>query len=197
MKKMRKTIVLSLALALHCLVLPAQTQADSSSDYESKAVGFDGWRTIGIEYLPSRCYYPRDSKRSSESFEGFAINYTSATNITRKVPLFFEWGIGAQLSVMNSGCDVNGNKYKKYASLKATVSLVYDINLSNSVHLDPFAGVHFRVNGEDDRFQFGLQAGVKVRTNGFFVGVGYGKDLDVFDNFRTIKEWKLMAGFVI
>ncbi len=54
----------------------------------------DGWKTLGVEYLPGSFSYDG----VSESFTGWAINYTRANSVTQSAPLFLEYGLGVQYS---------------------------------------------------------------------------------------------------
>ena len=170
-----------------------------------------GWSTFGFEYLPSSFSF----KHNSESFSGFAVNYTNATSVTQSIPLFIEWGIGAQFSNYSEEDDLTIH----YASIKVPLNIVYDFQIPNtSINLDPYIGLKFRGNvwGEwkdeyndesynlfdkDEvdwkRFQIGWNLGMKVRFGDkFFLGVGYGSDFSEMAEDMKINETSLSLGFV-
>jgi len=170
---------------------------------------YNGWKTFGIEYLPSNWSGDGDS----ESFTGLAINYTQAISLTQSIPLFLEWGLGAQYSSKS----VDDNKIH-YASVKAPINLIYDFQIPNTnINIDPYVGIKLRGNvwGEykddyedesynlfsDDldwkRFQIGGQLGVKARFNNkFFIGFGYGFDFNEIAEDTKVNELSISAGLV-
>lgn len=161
-----------------------------------------------MEYLPSNFKYDGHS----ESFSGFAVNYTQAISITQSAPLFIEWGLGAQWSTKSEN-DIKMN----FVSMKVPLNLVYDFQIpGTNINLDPYVGINLRGNvwgevkndnydtkydlfdsdeGDCNRFQFGGHLGVKARfNNSFFVGVGYGFDFNEFDEDTKINELSLSLG---
>ncbi len=169
----------------------------------------DGWKTLGVEYLPGSFSYDG----VSESFTGWAINYTRANSVTQSAPLFLEYGLGVQYSYKSED-DGTIN----YVSLKVPVNLIYDFKIPNTnINLDPYVGLKLRYNvwGEynDDyynesynlfgdksdgkRFQIGAQIGVKARFNNkFFVGIGYGFDFNEIAEDMTVNELSISTGIV-
>lgn len=208
---MKKVLLLAF-MAVMGLQTQAQIVSSRSSMVTREVVDRGGWSTFGIEYLPSTFKGDGDS----ESFNGLALNYTNAISITQSVPLFIEWGVGAQWSFKSK------DKVKlNMISAKVPVNVIYDIALPNStIHIDPFVGLKFRANiwgqekyesksysetinlfdsdeGDCKRFQMGMQAGVKFRFDrSFFLGVGYGFDFLEFADHVKINEFKIMAGLV-
>lgn len=168
----------------------------------------DGWKTLGVEYLPGSFSYDG----GSESFTGWAINYTRATSVTQSAPLFLEYGAGVQYSYTSEDY-----RTINYVSVKVPVNLIYDFKIPNTnINLDPYVGLKLRYNvwGEYDndyygsynlfgdkydwnRFQVGAQIGVKARFNNkFFVGLGYGFDFNEIAEDITVNELSLSAGIV-
>lgn len=204
---MKKMILLAV-LAIMGLQAQAQIVSSRSSMITREVVDRGGWSTFGIEYLPSTM----SNDGRSESFTGLALNYTNALSLTQSAPLFLEWGVGAQYSFYDKN-----NVSVKWVSAKAPVNLIYDVPLPNTnIHLDPFVGVKFRFNiwgegknskasynlfssdgGDANRFQIGMQIGLKARFNNqFYAGVGYGFDFSDFGSNTKIQEIKIMAGLV-
>lgn len=211
---MKKFIIMA-AMAL--LGLNAQAQIVSSRSATTTRMvieetkTYTGWSTLGVEYLPSNI----SADGHSESFSGFAFNYTNAISLTQSIPLFLEWGVGAQYSTYSlDDTDI------RWASIKAPVNLIYDFQIPNTrINIDPYLGVKFRGNvwgeikeehrgnkesydlfdeGKCKRFQAGMQIGVKARFNdAFFVGVGYGFDFNDFGESAKINELNLSLGLVL
>jgi hypothetical protein len=213
---MKKLIVMAVLAAMG-LQAQAQIVSSRSSMVTREVIDRGGWSTFGIEYLPST-FSPDGG--SSESFTGLALNYTSAISLTQSIPLFLEWGIGGQWSFWS---DESGKYEQKinFISAKIPLNLIYDYAIPNStIHLDPFVGVKFRGNiwgqlkeeykgesetynlfdsdeGDWNRFQVGMQLGLKVRFDrSFFLGVGYGFDFSEIAKKTKINEFKIMAGLV-
>lgn len=213
---MKKLIVMAVLAAMG-LQAQAQIVSSRSSMVTREVIDRGGWSTFGVEYLPSQFSY--DGDKDTESFTGLALNYTNAISVSQNMPFFIEWGIGGQYSFWS---DSHGDYEQKInvISAKIPINLIYDIAMPNSpIHFDPFVGVKFRGNiwgqmkeeyrsesetynlfdkdeGDWKRFQVGLQAGVKVRFDGFFVGLGYGIDFNEIAKKTKINEWKIMAGLV-
>ena len=214
---MKKLIIMAVMAAMG-LQAQAQIVSSRSSMVTREVIDRGGWSTFGVEYLPSTFSY--DGDHDSDTYNALALNYTQAISITQSMPMFIEWGIGAQYSFWskdNKSYDVNWN----FISAKVPINLIYDISFPNStIHLDPFVGVKFRFNiwgeikeehngksetinlfdkdeGDCNRFQVGLQAGMKVRFDRkFYLGIGYGIDFSEFSKKTKINELKLMAGLV-
>ena len=47
-----------------------------------------------------------------ENFTGIAVNYTKARNLAENIPLFWEWGVGGQISFASSRCDKDEESYR-------------------------------------------------------------------------------------
>ena len=207
---MKKMILLA---AMAVLGLQAQAQIVSSrSAMTTRQVveqkSYTGWSTFGLEYLPSNFKYDGHS----ESFSGFAVNYTQAISITQSAPLFIVWGVGAQWSTWSEDDDkIN------FVSMKVPINLVYDFQIpGTNINLDPYVGINLRGNvwgelkndyyddtynlfdsdeGDWNRFQIGGHLGVKARfNNSFFVGIGYGFDFNEIDEDTKINELSLSLG---
>ena len=184
-------------------------------------VSYKGWSTFGVEYLSGT--FSGDGV--SDSFSGLAINYTKAVSITQSIPLFIEWGIGAQYSFFSDEEQYEIEHKVHYASVKVPVNLVYDFQIPNTkVNLDPYLGIKLRGNvwgeskyeskeydvsktynlfdsDESDckRFQVGWNIGVKARfNNAFYVGIGYGSDFIDFAEEESVKinELSLSLGVI-
>lgn len=211
---MKKIIVLAMIAACG---LQSQAQIVSSrSSMTTRQVieeprNYRGWSTLGIEYLPSTW---KPDNGSSESFSGLALNWTTAYSLSQSIPLFLEWGIGAQWSFYSEG-DIKIN----CISAKIPLNLIYDFQIPNTtIALDPYFGLRCRGNiwgeekweykgrsesidifddGNCKRFQVGWQIGIKARfNNSFYVGAGYGTDFNEWADDVKINEASLSLGLV-
>ena len=167
------------------------------------------WSTLGVEYLPIAMDFSSSSK--IVYYNGLSLNYTNAFSLSQNNPLYIEWGLGVQY-----WCYLYyDEKYKvseEILSVKVPLNLIYDIPYSKNVHFNPFIGVKFRYNlwgdakndddifsGDDcyERFQYGCQIGFKARFNEqFFIGFGYGSDINEIKENKKCSEFTIMAGFV-
>lgn len=126
------------------------------------------WSTFGAEYLIA-FFKDKDSYEQAEA-TGLALNYTNAFRVKRSIPLYFEWGIGAQYTFMSEtgsygeglSCLYNelngwvwtsrkmhkGEKAKvHFVSLKVPLNLIYDFQIPNiRINIDPYVGLRFRGN---------------------------------------------------
>lgn len=210
---MKKVIALA-AMAMLTLASQAQIVSSRSSITTGEVIEvpryYQGWSTFGVEYLPSN--FSADGH--SEAFNGFALNYTKASSLTQSLPLFLEWGIGAQFSLWSEN-----EENIHFASLKVPVNLIYDFQIpGTNIKLDPYVGVKFRGNvwGEKNdeyydetynlfdsdeydwkRLQIGMQIGLKARfSDSFFVGIGYGADFNEIAEDIKVNELSLSIGLV-
>lgn len=211
MKNLKKIVV----AALLAVSASASAQFTNSSSSSASSTSTEGWNTFGFEYLPSS-FSPKHG--DSQSFTGLAITYTNANSLTKTIPLFFEWGIGAQYSHYSKN-DFSIN----YVSLKVPLNLVYDYEIpGTSINLDPFIGLKLRGNvwgegtedddyygddnsydlfdkdeGDWNRFQIGWNIGLKARFNNkFFVGLSYGSDFSEMADDMKINEASISLGLV-
>lgn len=207
-----KKIIIMAAMAIVGIHAQAQIVSSRSAMTTRQVVdepkSYNGWSTFGVEYLPSSWSGDGDS----ESFSAFALNYSSATSLTSSIPLFLEWGLGAQYSSKS----IDDNKIH-YASLKVPVNVIYDFQIPNTkINIDPYLGIKFRGNvwgeykdyedesynlfGDDlewKRFQVGFNIGVKARfNNSFFIGIAYGSDFNEIAEDIKVNELSISAGLV-
>lgn len=213
---MKKILILAF-VALSMVQANAQIVSSRSSmvtrHVTNEQKSYDGWKTLGIEYLPGSFSY----NGGSQSFTGWAANYTQANAITQSMPLFLEWGVGVQYSYTSED-----DETINYVSVKVPVNLIYDFQIPNTnINLDPYVGLKFRGNiwGEleydDDyyeesysynlfgdecdwkRFQIGGQIGLKARFNNkFFLGIGYSFDFNEIAEKTNVNEVSISAGIV-
>jgi hypothetical protein len=143
---------LFLLAAMAVLGLQAQAQiVTSRSAMTTRQVVAEpksaGWSTFGFEYLPSS-WVPEHG--DSESYTGLALNYTSASPLTSSVPIFLEWGLGAQWSHWSDESGSGKYKYEysiNMISLKVPINFIYDFQIPNTaINIDPYVGVRFRGN---------------------------------------------------
>ena len=170
-----------------------------------------------LEWNPSS-FSPKHGDR--ESFTGLSLVYNNAQSLTSSVPLFLEWGIGAQYSFASDFMDMDDVSFSML-SAKAPFSLVYKFDIPNSsISLMPNAGLDFRVNlfakiSDDDdsinlfdkddmggsdytwnRFQIGWHIGLKARFGeSFMLGAAYGADFSEIDEDVHVHTPSISLGF--
>lgn len=221
---MRKFISLAI-MAFLSFSVQAQIVSSRSSMATRQILNEPGWSILGLEYLPSTTIQAINSGTWKEG-HAFAISYTQAVAMTKSMPLFLEWGLGAQYS--SYGNERVGNALD-FLSVKAPLNIVLDIHISDTkIHLDPYVGLCVRGNAwgrtfyitkdyssnNEEKFsdpisffdntgyklfQIGGHFGVKARfESGFFVGVEHGSDFNTFinDDKKIISGVSVSGGLV-
>ncbi|MDE5570730.1 MAG: PorT family protein [Prevotella sp.] len=215
MKKILMLVVMAtIMVQANAQIVSSRSSMVTRHVMTKKTKSYNGWKTLGIEYISGRFSDDLYYIRNGNSFIGGAVNYTQAISITRSAPLFLELGFGGQFSYAESDGAL------KYVSVKIPVNLIYDIQIPNTnVCLAPYVGLNFRGNvwgyfsgynifsdGIPDyeyrydkwtRFQIAAQAGVKARFNNkFFIGIGYGLDFNEIVENTKVNELSISAGIV-
>lgn len=211
---MKKVILLAIlaAMGLHvqAQIVSSRSAMTTREVYGSDDVSvYNGWSTLGVEYLPSTW----SGNGDSESFTGLALNYTRAIGLTQSTPVFVEIGLGGQYSFKSK----DGEKIQ-YVSAKVPVNFIYSYAIPGSnITLDPYVGLNFRINiwgeyerkhygslnlfdsdeGNWNRFQVGAHLGLKARFNNkFFIGAGYGFDFSEIGDDIKVNEASISLGLV-
>ena len=152
-------------------------------------------------FASAKSTYKGHSESHSDSYNGGGLGYSYAFPLSATIPLYIEPGIAAQY-FFRSKDDVNTN----IISATIPVNILYSFPAADILNIEPFAGLYARgniwgevkshghsynlfkkesENGEGyDRFQFGFQAGLRLRiAQKFFIGGAYVQDLNgIYDH---------------
>lgn len=172
-----------------------RTQAVKQPRTSSSSSVDGGFSTFYVQYNFETLSYSNKGFSSSETVSALTLGYSKAIGMLDDVPFYLE--LGGALKYM---WDSDEGVKTTFLSLKIPVDVVYSYKITDNISLDPYAGLYARLNligkekfedesvnlfskddmGDDtwNRFQLGLQGGVRVRFNEqFAVGVGYTQDL--------------------
>lgn len=177
------------------------------------AMAQEGFGSLYAQYNIASMKYSHDGHSESESLNSVSLGYNYAIPLADATPLYLELGVAGQyLFKSEDGAKLN------IASAKVPLSVLYAFEVSDGITIDPFAGLYARYNvwgeekygddsfnifkkydGEDawaKRFQFGFQAGVRVRFNAFMIGASYTQDLSEFAKYTKINSIDLTLGVI-
>ena len=142
-----------------------------------------GYGRFIVSYSPTRFHNEYDS----EWLHGLSIGCLGGFNIStnRRLPFYLEWG-----GVMNLGLGELFSDYDVQLSVEIPFNLTYRYNLPNTkICISPYLGIHFKTNiialdnksnsyfeRGANRFQCGMQLGVNLDIDKFYVGVGWNRD---------------------
>lgn len=169
----------------------------------------ESFSTVYLQYNPSSLKYSHDGYSLSTNYNAFTLGYSYSLPVTNSIPLYLEFGGAAQYA-FKSEDDVTNN----YLGIKIPVDVMYSIEFSDVFQLQPYAGFFGRVgiigktkdkhhdvtsdwfsDLDGKRFQFGINAGAKVRiSQKFTAGVGYYLDLTKVQEHTHFEGFDIMIG---
>lgn len=194
---------LKIALAGAIMALSAPAYAQSADDNGTNK----GYRRISIDYV-NRTISPDYDDTESYSTNGVGSTLLRGISVSKKIPIFIEYGIGFDYGHWSKS---GGSEFADYykASLNTfacnvPVNLAYKFDISGGVSITPYLGVNFRVNAlarmkkeyndvsydwnmfdkdldKDERwkiFQAGWHIGAGVNFHKLYLGINYGTDFN-------------------
>lgn len=161
-----------------------------------------GWTRVELSFDAQKMKV-KDGDKSwdGEKQKGAAIGFMKGINITSKMPLFLD--LGARLAWLHSKDEFHGGDTKTtFMNIAVPVNAAYKLSFASSpISIVPFFGPNFKFNfygrtktsyddgsevkikwldsdGRDARiFQFGLNLGVGVNIERFYVGYTFQPDI--------------------
>ncbi len=182
-----------------------------------------GWTRVELSFDAQRMKNKGDNYESVfDKQKGAALGFMKGINITSKMPLFLE--LGGRLTWNHSKDTwTNGDEKTTFMNIAVPVNAAYKFSFASSpINIVPFFGPNFKFNfygrtkttvtdaaghetegklkwlsddGADARiFQLGLNLGVGVNINKFYVGYTFQPDLMSYvkngdDKVRTINNY--------
>ena len=155
--KRLKLILLSAFAALTTNIQAQYTYSPIKYKFEEKGVKADGWNEISLQVSPIKL-----STTNSLDGTGYSLGYNKVFNIAKGQPLYLVAGANVQYSSSTNKIngeggsftykDAKGNEVpKSYGTsvsnevtlfdINVPVSVMYDIAVSNSVSVAPYAGI--------------------------------------------------------
>lgn len=154
---MRIKLLLICAAILSCTMSFAQfTQGKSQSNNHFN----NGWRGLYVQYNGIGANYQFekeeywDAWKSSglkDKMSGVTLGYNQSTKMSQNIPLFIEYGGGAQYA-WYSGSTIFRKYHTEsvkisYLSIKVPISIAYQFLIPNTdLSIEPNAGLDFRLN---------------------------------------------------
>lgn len=197
------------------------TNTPPVSSSPQKNLDSEGWTTFWLEYNPLKFKYDI-SGIDDDDASGFSAGFSHAYCISPGTPVFFEPGIGVQLTKHSDSEDRYKNSFTMI-SAKVPLNFLYNISIPNSnFSIIPFAGATLRYNiygrnkeefgKESDeynvfddkdmdgeawkRFQIGWQLGLKARLGKTLIaGISYGNDFSEIVKKTKIQTTTITLGF--
>jgi len=199
---MKKLLIILAATVMSTFVASAQfmnNNTSASTTTRTKAVveSPSSFGTLSIAYHPMTIKNIYDGDSTSETFNGLSLDWTNANKISSMIPLYVEYGLGAQWSFKKE----SKNDYTvttNFLSVKAPISLLYNLQIpGTAISIAPYAGFDavvyalgkvkgkykgeteeediFKSDGDDrlNRFQIDWHIGGKIFINKFFINAAY------------------------
>lgn len=214
-QKSMKTLKFYLSVFLLALSVIANAQYISS-----KSKAFLGGGTESIDGVRPGLRFSckiitMDWSGENKEMYGFSADYVHPISLSANVPLFLETGIGYQYSTYDAEIDISMH------SLNVPLNLGYVISVSEKFSMTPYIGLNLRSNLSADasyetyyggkkeldlfddedmetpwnKFQIGLQFGFGLNLNWFYLGLGYGIDLNELGEELKLKSLTSTIGF--
>lgn len=127
----------------------------------------------------------------SEKLTGFSVAFDNASPLSRKAPIYIDYGLSVQYSYGKQGSGARID----FLNIKLPVNFMVDIPLTSLIRLTPYAGVNgncyalgqFKADGDkidffNDKSEYGAsmnrfgcnwQAGARLYLNAFMLGFAY------------------------
>ena len=164
-----------------------------------------GWTRVELSFEAQKLKYKDGSITwdSEEKQKGVSLAFMKGVNITSKMPIFLD--LGARLSWLHSKDEFKGGDSKTtFMNVAVPVNAAYKLSFASSpISIVPFFGPNFKFNfygrtkdtygdeeiktkwldkdGMDARiFQFGLNLGVGVNIQRFYVGYNFQPDISSY-----------------
>lgn len=149
---MKKYLFLVVTMLMVSVVASAQFMnagGSSSSGFGIKSA-FSGedapskFNTFSFSYHPMKLITSIDKKSSSESMNGFSLEWNGNTKITKSVPLYFGYGLGVQYSFDKESDKVYSRDVDvatRFLSAKIPFELLYRFDIpSTKIAIAPYVG---------------------------------------------------------
>lgn len=150
-----KIILVSAFAALTTSISAQNSYKPIQYPLEEKGVKADGWNEINLQVSPLTL-----SADENINGTGFSLGYNKTFNIVKDKPVYLVAGANFQYSIFsqttdggagsftNNGAAVNYKKLNNYDyslyDINIPVSVMYDIDVTNSFSVAPFAGIKLR-----------------------------------------------------
>ncbi|MGN0028361.1 MAG: outer membrane beta-barrel protein [Marinilabiliaceae bacterium] len=164
-----------------------------------------GWTRVELSFDAQKMKEKNNNASwDGEKQKGASIGFMKGVNITSKMPLFLD--LGARLAWLHSKDEFHGGDTKTtFMNIAVPVNAAYKLSFASSpISIVPFFGPNFKFNfygrtktsydnGEEKKykwlnsddgdariFQFGLNLGVGVNIERFYVGYTFQPDLSSY-----------------
>ena len=165
---MKRLLCTSLTLILVCFGAMAQSNQSFPQQFS----------TLGLSYHPMSLIAVEGDDKDILTFNGFGITWTNANAISTTIPLYIEYGVGAQYSYRHDQEKKNAYNYEaKYhlLSVKVPVEFLYRIQIPGSkVCFAPFAGL--------DAVVYALGRGTETVSDSKYDSLNGTSTFDLFSN---------------
>lgn len=167
-----KCLLTAMLLACSSASFAQFTNGGSSSDRTP-------WK--GVRFSYDRTFVNQDWEGSEDpDMNGFNIGYVHSFSIAKKLPFFFETGLGLGFARYSDSHSYDGESLdEKLTTLGLTVPLnvVYKININDKLALKPYTGFYLRVNlMAKNKWEYSDEDGSVDETYNLFDEDEVGKD---------------------
>ncbi len=111
----------------------------------------EAWKGVRLSYDHTFVNATWEGARSDDNLgmNGFSLGYVHSFKIAKKIPLFFETGLGFGLARWSENESEDGEEYKMSitaTNLTLPLNVVYGFSLSDNVTLKPYTGFYLKAN---------------------------------------------------
>lgn len=183
---MRKLI---LACVAACTALAGSAQIIRSTTSERSFAptaepvkeGFSNYKVLALSYDHTSFSYNKQAGGSDSNFgtNGIALNFIKGYSVSRKLPLYVEWGINASFGVSSDSETEHGytvTAKNRFLAFNVPVNVAYRYGITNNFFVKPYIGLNFRVTALGESCVEAEHNGEAITSN------GYGEWNSVFDS---------------
>ena len=174
---MKKFVIVVCAIALSVVTASAQftTSGGAKKSYSSSPDSKFG--TFSVSYNPVTFKLTSGNSSTSRDMNGISLLWTDAYSVVPNVPVYFEYGVGAQWTFLNEK-EEDENASINFLSLKVPVSLMYKFDVPQTeISLVPYAGLNLtgHILGQQ-KYQWDNGDSKESQTRSFFSKDDMGED---------------------
>ncbi|MDE6628254.1 MAG: porin family protein [Muribaculaceae bacterium] len=160
------------------------TTSERSMSFQSEPAAekqFSNYAVLALSYDHTSFSFNKEAGGSDYNFgtNGIGFNFIKGYNVSRKLPLYIEWGLNMSYG-QSSDSEVQGKakvtEKNRFLSFGLPVNLAYRHGITDKLFVKPYLGINFRVTALGDNR---IDAEYDGET---MTGNGYGEWESVFDS---------------
>ena len=147
---MKKSIFLA-AVAFMLMSVSASAQfMQSNAGSKAKVSVEDVFNTVDLTYSPITMKSTMGGSSLTEDYNGISLNWSQARLMTDKLPIYLQYGAGAQFSWYTDSISYDDSNVKTtttFLTVKVPVNVLYDFAIPNTnLSVMPYLGLNAQVH---------------------------------------------------